>query len=72
MADEEPVIAPDQLKEGHAKAFRIAGVLVAIALALMVFNNHGHVEDIWLLCIAVGIIAVIIGDGVLRRKGLKR
>ena len=28
--------APDQLKKGHPKAFKIAGVLVAIVLILLV------------------------------------
>jgi hypothetical protein len=75
MAGDEPVIAPDQLKPGHPKAFRIAGVIVAIALVLMTLpafsNHHGSIEDYWLVGTAAGIIALIVADVVMRRKGLK-
>jgi hypothetical protein len=70
---EEQVYAPDQLKKGHPKAFKIAGVLTAIALVLMIIgNHHGHVEDIYLIGTAALIIAAIVADGVMRRNGLRR
>jgi hypothetical protein len=71
MAGDEPVIAPDQLKPGHPKAFRIAGVLTVIALLLMLIGNNGHVEDWWLGGTALGIVFFIVADAVMRRKGLK-
>ena len=73
MSDEQPVVAPDQLKKGHPKAFTIAGVLVAIALLLMTLGNHkGNIEDIYLIGTAVLILAIIVFDRVMRRNGLKR
>lgn len=72
MSEEEPVVAPDQLKPGPYKAARIAGVIVIIALLLMMLgNHHGHVEDIWLAATAVAIAAIIVVDWVQRRNGLK-
>jgi uncharacterized protein DUF2631 len=73
IVSEEEVYAPDQLKKGHPKAFKIAGVMTAIALCLMVFGNHkGNIEDIYLVGTALLIIGAIVADGVLRRKGLKK
>jgi hypothetical protein len=70
---EEEVYAPDQLKKGHPKAFKIAGVLVAIALLLMIAGNQqGHIEDYYLIGTAALIVAVIVADRVLRRIGLKK
>lgn len=73
MAGTEPVTSPDQHKPTPIKAARIAGVISAIALVLMAFfgNHEGHVEVIWLCGIALGIIAILVVDGVLRRNGLK-
>jgi uncharacterized protein DUF2631 len=70
---EEQVYAPDQLKKGHPKAFKIAGVLTAIALVLMVIGNQkGNIEDVYLVGTALLIIGLIVADSVLRRRGLKR
>ena len=70
---EKPVFAPDQLKKGHPKAFKIAGVLVIISLLVMTIGNHeGHIEDIFLVITAVLIAIAIIADGVMRRNGLKK
>jgi ABC-type enterobactin transport system permease subunit len=73
VAGTEPVTSPDQHKPTPIKAARIAGVISAIALVLMAFfgNHQGKVEVIWLVGIAVGIIAILAVDGVLRRNGLK-
>jgi hypothetical protein len=73
VSDEQPVIAPDQLKKGHPKAFKIAGVIVMIALVLMTLGNHrGNIENIYLIGTAVLIGALILFDSVTRRNGLKR
>ncbi len=73
MSDEQPVIAPDQLKKGHPKAFNIAGVLTIIALILMMLGNHkGNIEDLYLGGTALLIFAIIVYDRVTRRNGLKR
>lgn len=72
MSGKEPVVAPDQLKPGPYKAARIAGVIVIIVLLLMLIGNQtGHVEDIFLIGTAAVIAAIIIVDWVERRNGLK-
>ena len=72
MAGSEPVTAPDQHKPGHRKSGRIGAVLSALALLAMLCGNHeGRVEDIWLIGIALVLLAIVIGDSVLRRNGLR-
>ena len=71
-SDEEPVVAPDQLKPGHPKAGRIAAVLTVVALLLMIIGNQqGRVEIIWLVGTCVVIIALLAYDWVARRNGFK-
>ncbi|MEU5939279.1 DUF2631 domain-containing protein [Micromonospora sp. NPDC047548] len=72
MAGSEPVTAPDQHKPGHRKAGRIGAVLSALALLAMLCGNHeGRVEDIWLIGLALLLLAIVVGDVVLRRNGLR-
>ena len=71
-AEQDPVYAPDQLKPGNRKLARL-GALGAAAVMLMFFwgNHEGNTENIFLVVFAVGLIAIVIGDAVLRRNGLK-
>jgi lysylphosphatidylglycerol synthetase-like protein (DUF2156 family) len=72
VAGSEPVTSPDQRKPGHRKAGRIGAVVSALALLAMTIGNHeGRVEDIWLVTVAVLLLAIVIGDAVLRRNGLR-
>ncbi|MFR9775557.1 DUF2631 domain-containing protein [Micromonospora sp. MS34] len=73
MAGSEPVTAPDQHKPGHRKSGRIGAVLSAVVLVVMAIcgNHEGKVEDIWLIGIAALLLAIVIGDTVLRRNGLR-
>ncbi|HEU4421733.1 MAG TPA: DUF2631 domain-containing protein [Pilimelia sp.] len=72
MAGSEPVTSPDQHKPGNRRVARIAGVLSMLIILAMTFGNHeGRTENIWLIGIAVLIGAIIIGDVVLRRNGLR-
>ncbi|MFG1655689.1 DUF2631 domain-containing protein [Micromonospora chersina] len=73
MAGSEPVTAPDQHKPGHRRSGRIGAVLSAAVLVLMALcgNHEGNVENIWLLGLAALLLAVVIGDAVLRRNGLR-
>jgi Protein of unknown function (DUF2631). len=42
---------------------RVAGVLIAAALVLMMFSNHErHIEDIWLVGIAAWILLTLAWD----------
>ncbi|WP_167476887.1 MULTISPECIES: DUF2631 domain-containing protein [Nocardia] len=51
------------------RTFRTAGWIVAIILLCMLIGNQkGHVEDIYLVGIAAAIAVVLIRDSILRRK----
>ncbi|WP_035857101.1 DUF2631 domain-containing protein [Cryptosporangium arvum] len=73
MAEDEPVVAPDQLREGHPKLWRGLAVVSALSLVVMAVGNHeGHVEDLFLF-VGAAIILVMLGwDAVQRRYGVKR
>ena len=68
----EEVYAPDQLKPGNRKR-AIKGAIISAVILLMFFwgNQQGNTEKVWLVVIAIGLIAVVIGDIVLRRSGLR-
>ncbi|MET8833680.1 DUF2631 domain-containing protein [Micromonospora sp. NPDC004540] len=73
MAGSEPVTAPDQHKPGHRRSGRIGAVLSAVVLVVMALcgNHEGNVENIWLFGLAALLLAIVIGDAVLRRNGLR-
>jgi hypothetical protein len=73
VAGSEPVTAPDQHRPGHRKSGRIGAVLSAAVLVLMALcgNHEGNVENIWLFGLAALLLAIVIGDAVLRRNGLR-
>ncbi len=72
MADNEPVVAPDQLKPGSRKWGRIGAVVSALILLSMLIGNHeGTVENVWLIVVALSLIGIVVGDAVLRRNGLR-
>jgi hypothetical protein len=72
MADDEPVIAPDQLKPGPRRAARIGAVGAALVLLAMVFGNHeGNTENVFLIIGAVLLLSTLAVDAVLRRNGLR-
>jgi hypothetical protein len=71
---EEPVNAPDQLKPSNLGWARIVGVAVVISLLAMTgpFNNHSEPIADFFLLLTAGIVAVLlVGDAVLRRRGLR-
>jgi hypothetical protein len=73
VAEDEPVIAPDQLREGHPKLWRALAIISAFSLVVMVIGNHrGRVEDIFLILCAVGLLALLGFDVLQRRYGIKR
>jgi Protein of unknown function (DUF2631) len=69
---EEPVYAPDQLKPGNRKWARRGALGAAVILLLFLWGNHeGNTENVYLVAIALLLIAVVALDAVLRRNGLK-
>jgi len=68
-----PVTAPDQHKPTNLKWARIGGVGSIAVLLLMLLGNHeGQIENLFLIGTAALIAAVLVGDAVLRRNGLRR
>lgn len=55
------------------KLFRIAGVVVAVMLLLMIIGNHtGRTEDIFLVGFAVFILLIIFKDWALNKMALRK
>lgn len=72
MAGSEPVTSPDQHKPGNRRAGRIGAVVSALILLSLIIGNHeGNIENIWLVVLALALLAIVIGDAVLRRNGLR-
>ena len=71
-AETDEVYSPDQLKPGNRKWARRGALGVAVAMLLFFWGNHeGNTENIYLVIFALGLIAIVIGDVILRRNGLK-
>ena len=71
-AEQDPVYAPDQLKPGNRKLARIGALGTAVVMLMFFWGNHeGNTENIWLVVFAVGLVAAVVVDVVLRRSGLK-
>ena len=74
MAGSEPVTSPDQHKPGHRKAGRIGARACSVAgaagdaLRQPRGQGRGHLAD---RHCAVLLLAIVIGDVVLRRNGLR-
>ncbi|HEY0000606.1 MAG TPA: DUF2631 domain-containing protein [Actinoplanes sp.] len=71
-AESDPVYAPDQLKPGNRKWARRGALGTAVIMLMYLWGNHeGNTENVFLLLFAVGLVAIVVGDTVLRRAGLK-
>lgn len=52
---------------------RVAGwVSVAVLLVLMIGNHKGHVEDLWLIGIAVVLVVILLRDAARRRTSWRK
>ena len=72
MAGDEPVTSPDQHKRGSGRAARAGAVVTILILLAMLFPVHsGHIEDVWLVGLALLLVLILVGDWVLRRNGLR-
>ena len=73
MADNEPVTSPDQHKPGPRKWATVGAVISAVVLICLAFANNDTDTGMPFLFTAAGIIiAALIADVVLRKKGLRR
>jgi len=71
-AELDPVYAPDQLKPGNRKWARRGALGTAAIMLLYLWGNHeGNTENVFLLLFAVGLVAIVVVDTVLRRSGIK-
>jgi hypothetical protein len=71
VAAEEPVTSPDQHKPGPTRAARIGAVVVMVALLAMMCGTHTLLERIFLITTAAFLAAVLVGDWLLRKNGLR-
>ena len=71
MAAEEPVTAPDQHRPGATRSARIGAVVVIVALLLMICGTHSWLERTFLILGAGTLAAILIGDRLLRKNGLR-
>lgn len=73
MAGDDEVTSPDQHKPGNLRAARIGGVVTMLVLLSMLFGNNeiSGTEKAWLIGMAGLIGAVLVGDWVLRKNGLR-
>jgi hypothetical protein len=69
----DPVTSPDQHRPTISRRLaRAGGVITILALLAMLWGNHeGNVENIFLICTAALLLALLVGDSLLRRNGLK-
>lgn len=66
------VYAPDQLKPTNRPRAQRGAIISAVVLLMFFWGNQsGNTEKVWLVLIAVGLVAVVIGDAVLRKAGLR-
>ena len=71
-AEQDPVYAPDQLKPGNRKIARLGALGTAVVMLMFFWGNHeGNTENVYLVVIALLLVAAVALDTVLRRNGLK-
>ena len=72
MAEEE-VTSPDQHRPGvSGRLARFGAVVTVISLLGCLIGNHrGNVENIFLITSAGLLVAILVGDWILRRNGLR-
>jgi hypothetical protein len=66
------VYAPDQLKPTNRRRAQRGAIISAVVLLMFFWGNQsGNTEKVWLVLIAAGLVAIVIGDAVLRKAGLR-
>ncbi len=66
------VYAPDQLKPTNRRRAQRGAIISAVVLLMFFWGNQeGNTEKVWLVALAIGLVAVVFGDVVLRKAGLR-
>jgi hypothetical protein len=72
VAENEPVLSPDQRKPVNPRKARIGAVAAIVILLLMTKGNHeGNTENYFMYGLAGLIVLMLVTDWVLRRNGLR-
>jgi uncharacterized protein DUF2631 len=74
VSGHEPVTSPDQHRPMVKRRTALAGALgtITILVLMALFGNHrGRIENIFLFTIAGLLAAIVVGDWLLRKNGLK-
>jgi hypothetical protein len=70
--EHDEVYAPDQLKPTNRRRAQRGAIISAVVLLMFFWGNQeGNTEKVWLAVIAILLVAVVIGDFVLRKAGLR-
>jgi uncharacterized protein DUF2631 len=69
----ELITSPDQRKPISHKATRVGAIVAAVLLLLMMIGNQrGHVEDVFLAGTAGLLVLAVVVDWLLRKNGFRR
>ncbi|MFI1989328.1 DUF2631 domain-containing protein [Actinoplanes sp. NPDC020271] len=72
LEEHQDVHAPDQLKPTNRRRAQKGAIISAVVLLMFFWGNQeGNTEKVWLVVIAIGLVAAVIGDVVLRKAGLR-
>lgn len=72
MADDQ-VTSPDQRKPTNLRLGRIGALITAaIMLVMLIGNQKGHVEDVFLIGAAALLVLAVIADWLMRKNGFRR
>ncbi|GAA3519047.1 DUF2631 domain-containing protein [Actinocatenispora rupis] len=69
----EQITSPDQRKPISRKAARAGAIIcAAICLLMLIGNQQGHVEDVFLVVTAAILVLAVVVDWLLRKNGFRR
>jgi uncharacterized membrane protein YhhN len=70
--DDAPVTSPDQLERGNVRLDRVAAVVTAVLLPVLLLADHpNRVEVAWVCASAAVLLIAVVADWLLRRNGLR-
>jgi uncharacterized membrane protein YhhN len=70
--DDALVTSPDQLERGHVRLDRVAAVVTAVLLLVLLLADHpDRVEVAWVCASSAVLLIAVVADWLLRRNGLR-